>query len=271
MKISTILACSALIAGSFTANAQPFYVSLSTGIAGYSGDLQAYLYNPHNVHLAFGANIKYNFNTRMSLRLGYNYGFLSASDVNNNWDLRFRNLSFATNIHEGNIIIETDILSPENNRLVPYIMTGIGMYHFNPFYRDINSKKVFLHQLGTEGQNMGLTSPYKLTQGNLIGGGGIKFMLNETITLTYEIGFRKLFTDYIDDVSTTYKLPPGSSYVSFAFKEIGTAYASRHGRTRGGSTRDDLYYFSTLGVSIGIGDILQRITGIESMRSPTRF
>jgi hypothetical protein len=270
MKISTILFSSAMFVGSLNTAAQPFYVSVSAGMAGYSGDLQAYLYNSHNVHLAFGANLKYNFNTRMSLRLGYNYGFLSASDANNNWDLRFRNLSFATNIHEGNIIIETDILNPENNRLVPYLLTGIGMYHFNPYYRDINSKKIFLHKLGTEGQNYGLTSPYKLTQGILIGGAGVKFMLSEAITLTYEIGFRKLFTDYIDDVSTTYKLPPGPD-VSFGFKEIGTTYANRYGRTRGGSTRDDLYYFATLGVSIGIGDILQRITGIESMRSPTRF
>ena len=46
--------------------------------------------------------------------------------------------------------------------------------------------------------------PYNLTQFAIPFGGGIKFRVSENVVLAYEVGFRKTFTDYLDDVSTFY-------------------------------------------------------------------
>jgi hypothetical protein len=39
-------------------------------------------------------------------------------------------------------------------------------------------------------------------------GGGIKFRISDRVVLAYEIGMRKLFTDYLDDVSNTMSANP---------------------------------------------------------------
>src|SRR6185295_9077554 len=50
-------------------------------------------------------------------------------------------------------------------------------------------------------------SPYALTQFAIPLGGGVKYALTSNIHTGLEIGIRKLFTDYLDDVSTTYADP----------------------------------------------------------------
>ncbi len=46
--------------------------------------------------------------------------------------------------------------------------------------------------------------PYNLFQFSIPFGGGIKFRVSDHIVVAYEIGMRKTFTDYLDDVSTRY-------------------------------------------------------------------
>src|SRR5690606_13448162 len=67
--------------------------------------------------------------------------------------------------------------------------------------------KVFLKPLSTEGQGLPQypdRKPYKLTQFAIPFGAGVKFRVSRNTVLAYEVGLRKIFTDYLDDVSTTY-------------------------------------------------------------------
>lgn len=49
----------------------------------------------------------------------------------------------------------------------------------------------------------GYDEPYKLTQLAIPLGIGLKILLNSNLTLGLEFGGRKLFTDYLDDISNT--------------------------------------------------------------------
>ena len=85
----------------------------------------------------------------------------------------------------------------------PYIFGGVGVFFFNP-----KSNGVALRDLGTEGQNVGFEGrkKYNLYSFSIPFGFGVKISLNSRLGFGFEWGLRKTFTDYIDDVSTTYYL-----------------------------------------------------------------
>jgi len=63
---------------------------------------------------------------------------------------------------------------------------------------------------GTEGQNDNFNdrSPYNQYSFAIPFGFGFKYSLTDKFGLTFEWGMRKTFTDYIDDISTTYADDP---------------------------------------------------------------
>ncbi|MDQ3278945.1 MAG: hypothetical protein M3Q06_11505, partial [Bacteroidota bacterium] len=93
-----------------------------------------------------------------------------------------------------------------NIRWSPYAFAGVGLYHFNPYVKD-SGQKVFLKPLSTEGQGLQqypTRKPYALTQVSVPFGGGVKYNISDNVRIGLEIGMRRLFTDYLDDVSKTY-------------------------------------------------------------------
>ena len=97
---------------------------------------------------------------------------------------------------------------------------------------------------------------YNLIQLSIPFGGGIKFALNKNIRAGIEIGMRKLFTDYLDDVSTTYVDKNlllnnrGVKAVELAFRGNGTYPPD--GSQRGSSKHKDWYYFMGITTSFRI-------------------
>ena len=86
----------------------------------------------------------------------------------------------------------------------PYAFIGVAFFHFSPktLYK---TNWVDLHALGTEGQGInGYPEPYKLNQWDVPFGGGIRLSLSNHINFMFELGLRKTFTDYLDDVSGQY-------------------------------------------------------------------
>ena len=100
--------------------------------------------------------------------------------------------------------MELNIFESDVFNAYPYIFAAIGFYHFNPYTRDADNKKYYLHDLSTEGQGLAAypsKKPYKLTQFCIPFGGGWKWDLNSKYSIAVEIGYRFMFTDYLDDVS----------------------------------------------------------------------
>ena len=126
--------------------------------------------------------------------------------------------------------------------------------------------KTFLHPLSTEGQGLAAypgRKPYSLTQLCLPFGAGWKWTFSKRYDIIYELGYRLLFTDYLDDVSTTY-VDPQLLLAARGPKAVEVAYRAQHsagsypyqegpGDQRGNPNVKDWYFFSGLKLLIRLG------------------
>ncbi|MCB0636984.1 MAG: hypothetical protein KDC54_10230, partial [Lewinella sp.] len=116
-----------------------------------------------------------------------------------------RGLNFRTPITELALTAEWNIFrlgNPSGLQFAPYLFAGGSVFRFNPEGR-LEDNWVELQPLGTEGQGLpGYDEPYSLTQVAIPVGAGLKFIIKERVTIGLEVGFRKTFTDYLDDVSS---------------------------------------------------------------------
>lgn len=159
----------------------------------------------------------------LGFRVALNQGALTGSDSlikgrgGDEEYRKVRNLNFRSNLWEAYGVVElypTVFLEQYDGlqgQIRPYGVLGIGIFHFNPqalYYNSAGkSSWVNVHDLRLEGQGMDEypdRKEYKLTQWEIPMGVGIKYYVKENFYLGFEILHRKTFTDYIDDVSTTY-------------------------------------------------------------------
>lgn len=79
-----------------------------------------------------------------------------------------------------------------------YGFAGIGLLYFNPKAKDASGNLVALQPLKTEGVDYSLVTPA------IPFGLGVRLKVTPQFNIAAEAGWRKLFTDYLDDVSGTY-------------------------------------------------------------------
>lgn len=181
-------------------------IGILGGASLYSGDLSPNEFGLYfkEISPAFGAFGRFNLNSAIALRLGANLGTVMADDASHGRE--DRGLSFRSKITEFSLVGEVNLFhlgAYEDRGMIPYVFGGVAVFKFNPETK-FDGDYVELQPLGTEGQGLpGYEAPYNLTQVSIPLGVGLKFLINETITVGLEFGGRKLFTDYLDDVSST--------------------------------------------------------------------
>ena len=231
---------------------------------------------------------------------GYD-NIIDTKGVNELWRKQ-RNLDFRTNIAEAYIAAEVFPLMLLNKnheeylpRLRPYGVIGIGVFHFNPqgSLTDANGNITWydLKPLHTEGEGFPEypnRKNYALTQVNIPMGLGAKYYLSDRVNLSLEFLYRKTFTDYIDDVSTTYidpalfdkYLSPQNAIIARAISDkvigIVTPGVTRYspGTQRGNASQMDAYFSVSLKFAVRLGPIFNNIYDREAashMRCPARF
>ncbi|HBH22703.1 MAG TPA: hypothetical protein DDY13_04690 [Cytophagales bacterium] len=178
----------------------------------------------------FGIMASYRYTPALSIVAGLNWGrlrgddFESADPYDESGSYRYvRNLSFRNDIYEFMAGVQYDFIPNHGtflNRLkiVPYAFAGVSLIYHNPKAQvpDVNvftgetmpnaGEWVALKPLGTEGQYSDAydVKPYSLIQPAIPLGIGGRFAVNQRLDLSLEIGYRILFTDYIDDVGGLY-------------------------------------------------------------------
>ncbi|WP_258102725.1 DUF6089 family protein [Marinoscillum sp. MHG1-6] len=182
----------------------------------------------------FGFNFGYKFQSQMAVRAGLNWGRLQGSDFSADPALEVsggryqRNLSFRNDIYEFHLGLQIYLFpnyGGPNVRLPfnAYVFAGGGVFYHDPkglvpdfdYQSDPNGSVaapqagnwVSLRKLGTEGQNLGTIDkkPYSPIQLSIPFGIGARLRIPDTpFDVGLEIGYRYLFTDYVDDVSGTY-------------------------------------------------------------------
>ena len=247
---------------------QDFHLTLFGGFANYQGDLQEKRISLDQSYGAIGAGLRYDINRHFAARAGFVYGTIGADDKKNGASLQPRNLNFKSGLLEGNLLLEYNVLDLTYHRLTPYFFGGISIFHFNPYTYDTLGNKILLQPLGTEGQGLAAypdRKMYRLTRFGVPFGGGIKLRISRDMVLGYEIGLRKTFTDYLDDVSTTYAdatllaTERGPKAVEMAYRggelKNGNPAYPAEGTKRGGAAYDDWYYFHGITLSIRLNGL----------------
>ncbi len=234
------------------------------GGSNYIGDLNT-SYRINRTGLAAGAIGRYNFNNRLCLKAGLNYGNISASDADSdNAFEKARNLSFKSIIWDLHGQFEFNFFEYNHGSndyfYTPYIFCGINSYYYNP-RAQYQGTWYDLSPLGTEGQFAG-DEAYSIAQG-LVYGIGFKYDLTAVWSLNFEASFRRLYNDYLDDVSTVYPSSKdvlkqrGSIALALSDRslEVGTEAIGTKGRQRGDSNRNDMYYFMSVGIVYYFGNL----------------
>ncbi|MFN4316083.1 MAG: DUF6089 family protein [Chitinophagaceae bacterium] len=228
-----------------TAHAQEWQAEVMLGGATYNGDLTQKALNFRTIRPTVNVNLKYEF-YYLVLRAGITYAHLMGHDkYNKDIYLRNRNLSFRTNVWDFSVVAEYNLVEPDLFYAYPYLFAGVSLFRFDPFAFDSTGKKVKLQPLRTEGQGLSQypgRKPYSLLQASIPVGLGWKWKVNERFDLAYEMTYRILFTDYLDDVSTTYpnrailanEISPKSAEMSNRAKPVpGNNYVPGTGDMRG--------------------------------------
>jgi hypothetical protein len=231
------------------------------GGSNYFGDLNTN-FRVNRMHLAGGAGARYNFNDRLAFRLGLSAGKISAydSDSKNIYEQR-RNLHFWSTIVDATAHFEFNFFPYVHGHreyfFTPYMFAGPAFFWYNP-KAELNGEVYNLRDMGTEGQFRG--EEYNTTQGAISYGIGFKVDLSYRWSLDFALSARRLFTDYIDDVSGNYA---DIEDIRVLRGEIAVALADRSGeppiglpgRQRGNGKKNDAYAMIGVGVNYYFGSI----------------
>jgi len=256
------------------AAAQNFHLAARLGIANYQGDLQAKNVTFNQAKFLGSLGAMYDLSEHFTARTYFTLTSLKADDKKGTTAMKARNLNFQTKLWDIELGAQYNILSLNDSWWTPYIFAGVGLYHFNPFTKTTDGAKTFLQPLSTEGQGFEPgKKEYKLTQFNIPLGIGATYAISEDIRVGLELGYRKLFTDYLDDVSTTYAdqgallAAKGQTAVDLAYRgdEVGAGGYPAAKTTRGGSNVKDGYYYMALTVTVrSFIDQYKRIAGLPA-------
>src|SRR5258705_10094122 len=241
--------------------AQRVFVGVAGGFANYNGDLLDKLYPKKLTNGFIGFTVHYELQDQILIRGAFNFARVNGSDSYSEKSyLRDRNLQFESAISEFSVVGEYYLFNLYERRFSPYGFVGLALFHFNPYSYDSTGRKVFLKPLSTEGEGIYPNKkPYSLWQPSIPLGGGVKFAITENLRIGVEIGFRKLFTDYLDDVSTSYPdyndllAARGQTAVDFSYRtdELpgGDAAFPTKDTQRGGAAQKDIYYFTGFNIT----------------------
>ncbi len=203
-------------------------------------DLEVILTRP-----SLGVHARYRKARYFGYKMNFLYGKVSGDDKLTQERFRNnRNIHFKSNIFElstqlefyftkerpGHLYKYKSIKGWKHIDMQVYLFIGAGAFWYNP-KAQFQGQWYALQPMGTEGQGIvGNKKRYSRVSVAIPIGIGFKYALDRRWSIGLEYGIRKTFTDYIDDVSTTY----------YDRDEIFNA----NGGTAGGTAAYAAYYFA---------------------------
>ncbi|MFK7978641.1 MAG: DUF6089 family protein [Saprospiraceae bacterium] len=269
----------------FGINAQTLELGILAGGANYQGDLASSEFKviTQQSNVAIGGFLRYAINESFALKLQVVKTELEGDDANSSFDfLEQRNLRFFSPLLDASLRLEwyPFVANSEYQQVIlPYLSLGGSFFTFNP-QAEYLGQIYELRPLNTEGQ--GLPSfpnrkPYSLYSGSVLTGIGVKFLLNEDLTLGLDISANYTFTDYLDDVSDTYA---GYQELAFTYGTISADISYQvddffdlnqttplPGTRRGNPNLNDLFFIAGITLSYNLVNP-ERASGRE-MGCPT--
>lgn len=166
--------------------------SIGIGIGGikYSGDI------PNEfTKLAFQGFYSYKLTDHISLRGQFAIGTVGARDNGNINSPMGRPHPFESRIQEASILGEYNFLNLQEYKWTPYVLAGIGFFHFQPFFTQYDPTTNRNQDYGySVSSNKKWSFPIGL---------GFKYAITDKIGLFVEGSFRYTNTDEIDGYQPT--------------------------------------------------------------------
>ncbi len=238
-----------IVLAAHTASGQYLETGLTGGGMLYTGDLNPGPV-PRLMRPAMGALMRYNFSSRWVWKNNLLVGRVRGQDLEGS-ELSGRSLYFESRITEVSSQMEFNFLDyytgSRRQSFSPYLFAGLSLFMFNP-QAQFNGQWVDLQPLRTEGQDTQMypdRRPYARISLAIPFGMGLKLSLNKKMTVGMEAGYRKTFTDYLDDVSKTYYLE-GNAIDPALPEEIMSDPLRNHspGMQRGNPAYEDWYAYA---------------------------
>ncbi|MES2678323.1 MAG: hypothetical protein V4635_00495 [Bacteroidota bacterium] len=208
-------------------------VFVSLGSVNFLGDLGGTAkagrdYSPADLDFsqtrtAFGLGARYKIKRYLNVAGKFNYLILKGDDAKSeNPARKNRNLNFRSSVFELSTRAEVGLQTSRTSATRYSIkktysaaakkfthnifgFVGVGVFYFNPKGKNAAGKYVALRPLHTEGQGLpGGPKQYSNIAVCVPIGVFYKLNINKIWSLGVEVAFRKTFTDYIDDVGSSY-------------------------------------------------------------------
>jgi hypothetical protein len=246
-------------------NEQRLAVSGGLGLASYYGDLcdkfDCMQFRPN---LNIGAMLRMNRN--LGVKAEINYFRLYSDDSYEYRNLNFRSNNFEVYVGGFAQYFPYERYEHKRKKINPYVYAGIGMVYYRP-QGQLEGKWVNLRPLQTEGRS------YSPVTAVIPMGGGLNIHLNKHYELQLEVGYRKTFSDYMDDVSSSTWTDPNTLPTRDAKllsnKSTKYTYADwvKTQQPRGNPARDDGYFIGQVKVRYVF---VSRKTNYRLRRAPLR-
>lgn len=174
---------------------QNFEAGLTLGLTTYNGDIDVVAQNLGSaMRPAIGLLGKYRLSNSLLVRGQILTGKLSGSEKNHPTAWRQeRGLSFEAKLTEVSALLEYEVVTKK--RFTGFTFGGIGVTYFNP-KTDFNLPNKYIDDVNPDAQ----TNYKKITLAVPLGV-GLKYSLPNNFYLTAEMGYRFVFTDYLDGIS----------------------------------------------------------------------
>jgi opacity protein-like surface antigen len=235
-----------------------FRISAGVGTANYHGDLMKKSSLFTQTSFSFSAGLSYAFSSKLAANLNIGMQKLQGSDNKKGGAYPERNLSFKSNVFDFAVSGEYTILNLDKFPLSPYVSAGIGVMLFNPYAIDATGKRQSLPELGTEGQGLaGYPGTYSTAALEFPLGIGVKYPINDRLTLALDFNYRVTRTDYLDDVSRvgypdkTLLDARNPVTANFTWRSVG-AYPKSSTLPRGNPDNKDSFYTTQLKLSFNL-------------------
>jgi hypothetical protein len=176
--------------------AQNIELGLTLGLTKYNGDIQVSGRNVlSSLRPGIGILGKYRLTDRLVLRGHLITGRLAGNEKNSSveWQ-RQRGLAFSSSLTELAAQLEYDIW--KTDKFSVFAFGGVGAAFFKP-KTDYNEPNPYI----LTDINQDATANYNKITPAIPLGLGIKYPLKNDFNLYFDLGYRKVFTDYLDGVS----------------------------------------------------------------------
>lgn len=271
MQTPTFLRKSLVVAGLLIAGAANAQYNMdagfSVGAANYLGDIGGGIYTRRDfvadmklsqTRLTSAGFFRYRFDKHFAVKGTLAWSRISGDDkLSENPARNARNLNFRNDVFELNAQVQyifyevyglgRSFRHEDNFRM--YIGLGAGLAYHNP-KTTYNGEYVELRPLTTEGYD------YTKVTGVIPATGGFCFTFDKQYRIGFDLTWRTTFTDYLDDVSTTYADPstlPNAMSIELANRtdelpSVSPAFAENFtpGNKRGDASHNDSYLTSSV-------------------------